>query len=280
MKYDVFISYSSKDQEVAQQLCKYLEDHDILCWMTPRNVTAGIPYAQAILDGIDESQLMLLLFSENANNSRHVTREVDRAFSKEKIIIPFRITDTIMSDVLSYYLSVNHYIDGIPDPSLGFDNLKKQIEKNLPDKQKDVELDEILSKLSKITSINIEEFRKAYEKVTIEKIKSEPLPDKIGTKGRYSIMQNAEGEIMLMMYARNGGPDNPRFIYDGSGTALLYRSKDSSVLFNNIDEEARLPLKKTEEILVVEVENDEVIREYIVSVRLVRNVEDLIKRTV
>lgn len=299
MKYDVFISYSSKDQEVAQQLCKYLEDHDILCWIAPRNVTAGIPYAQAILNGIDESQLMLLLFSENANNSRHVTREVDRAFSKEKVIIPFRITDTIMSDVLSYYLSVNHYIDGIPDPSLGFDNLKKQIEKNLPYKQKEIEFDEILSKLARIKGITVEELKKAVENLRTSpeddfeellnqflqhennsesESKSEPLSNEVGVKGSYSILQNAKGEIMIMMNSREGKPNNARFIYDGSDTALLYRNEESSVAFRGIEQDAREALKKVSEVLVAEILNDDVEREYIAPIRFVKDVNDLITR--
>ena len=81
---------------------------------------------------------------------------------------------------------------------------------------------------------------------------------------------------MLMMDSRAGGPENPRFIYDGGEKALLYRSQESSVAFNNIDKDARLPLKAVSEILVVEIENDDVEREYIVPVRLVKNVQNLI----
>lgn len=102
------------------------------------------------------------------------------------------------------------------------------------------------------------------------------ISNEIGQKGRYSILQNAKGEIMLMMDSREGGPDNPRFIYDGGDTALLYRSAESSIAFRKIDEGAHAPLKAVSEILVVEIENDDVEREYIVPVRLVKNVNNLI----
>ena len=88
--------------------------------------------------------------------------------------------------------------------------------------------------------------------------------------------QNAKGEIMLMMDSRIGGPENPRFIYDGSDVALLYRSQESSVAFRDIEQGARLPLKSVTEILVVEIENDDVEREYIVPVRLIKDVSKLI----
>ena len=63
MKYDVFISHSSKDKAVADKLCEYLEQHDIKCWIAPRNVLGGMPYAREIFNGIDESQILLLIFS-------------------------------------------------------------------------------------------------------------------------------------------------------------------------------------------------------------------------
>ena len=103
------------------------------------------------------------------------------------------------------------------------------------------------------------------------------MNNEIGKKGRYSILQNAKGEIMLMMNSRMGGPENPRFIYDGGEMALLYRSQESSVAFKDIDPGARQPLKSGSESLVVEIENDDVEREYIVPVRLVRDVNNLIK---
>ena len=102
------------------------------------------------------------------------------------------------------------------------------------------------------------------------------ISNEIGQKGRYSILQNAKGEIMLMMDSRAGGPENPRFIYDGGDRALLYRSQESSVAFNNIDNGARSPLKSVSEILVVDIDNDDVEREYSVPVRLVKIGKSLI----
>lgn len=297
MKYDVFISHSSKDADVAKQLCEYLEKNGIQCWIAPRDVTAGMPYSRAILQGIDDSQLMLLLFSDHANKSRHIESEVDRAFNKEKVIIPFRITDTVMSDVLSYYLGASHYIDGIPNPSSAFEKLKVQIDKNLPERQSiKTDVDDVLSKLAALKGLSVDDLREAveglrksesdsFEELLKVFLKTEmegkpegkgPLSNEIGQKGRYSILQNKEGEIMLMMDSREGEPDNPRFIYDGTDTALLYRGQDSTVAFRHIDEGAREPLKSAKEILVVEIENDDVEREYKVPVRIVKNVEKLI----
>ena len=42
--------------------------------------------------------------------------------------------------------------------------------------------------------------------------------------GRYDMLQNAAGEILIIIEYREGGPENPRLVYDGGEQALLYRS--------------------------------------------------------
>ncbi|MBE6452856.1 MAG: hypothetical protein E7012_05150 [Alphaproteobacteria bacterium] len=93
------------------------------------------------------------------------------------------------------------------------------------------------------------------------------------TEGTYDILQNAAGEILIIIKHRRGGPENPRFVYDGGETALLYRSRESSVFLGNITDDARSPLKIVDEILVAEIDGDEVAREYLVPVRIVRNLK-------
>ncbi len=92
-------------------------------------------------------------------------------------------------------------------------------------------------------------------------------------EGTYEILQNGAGEILIIIKQRRGGPENPRFVYDGGETALLYRSRESSVFLGGINENARQPLKAVDEIIVAEIDGDEVAREYIVPVRLVRDLK-------
>jgi len=92
--------------------------------------------------------------------------------------------------------------------------------------------------------------------------------------GRYDMLQNAAGEILIIIEYREGGPENPRLVYDGGEQALLYRSRESAFMLNSIAREARMPLKSVNEVLV-EIENDDVAREYRVPVRVVRNLQAL-----
>lgn len=111
MAHEVFISYSKKDAAVAEAVCSELEAKGIQCWMAPRNIVSGTKYSQAIINGITESQLMVVVYSSNANESDHVVAEIDRAYNKRIPIIPFRIEDVPLSPDLEYYLSTSQWLD-------------------------------------------------------------------------------------------------------------------------------------------------------------------------
>ncbi|HXM27170.1 MAG TPA: TIR domain-containing protein [Chthoniobacterales bacterium] len=112
----VFISHSSKDKEVADAVCHHLESADIPCWMAPRNIEFGSDWTEAIMRGITACRVFVLVFSENANVSGHVRREVAKAFSLGLQVIPFRIEDTLPQSSLSYFLETVHWLDAVTQP--------------------------------------------------------------------------------------------------------------------------------------------------------------------
>lgn len=113
---DVFISYSSKDASAAQAACCALEAQGIGCWIAPRDVPAGLKYAEAIVEAINGCRVFLLLLSSESNNSPHVEREVDRAASKEIPILSFRLEPVELSKSMEYYLSSLHWLDASQPP--------------------------------------------------------------------------------------------------------------------------------------------------------------------
>ena len=123
MAHDVFISYSSKDKTVADAVCANLEAHGVLCWIAPRDVVPGAVYAEALIDSLNQSRLMVLVFSASSNNSPQVTREVERAVNKGLHIIPLRIEDATLSKSMEYFVSSSHWLDAMTRP------LKKHLNK-------------------------------------------------------------------------------------------------------------------------------------------------------
>lgn len=116
MSVQTFISYAVKDKDVADDICEHLEGSGLKCWIGPRDVLPGSDWGEAIIDAISQSRLMVLVYSENANRSMQVKREVERAAGKGVPIIPFRIEDVPTSKSLEYHLSTAHWLDALSYP--------------------------------------------------------------------------------------------------------------------------------------------------------------------
>lgn len=106
----VFISHSSKEKESAEDLCKWLEDRQVKCFLAPRDISAGAEYAEEIINGIDSSDAIVLLMSENANKSPHVLREVERAVSKSIPILIYNLEEVNLSKSMEYFLMTHQWI--------------------------------------------------------------------------------------------------------------------------------------------------------------------------
>ena len=51
----VFLSHASDEAELAAALCELLESRGVSCWVAPRDVKPGRPYAEECVRGIEES---------------------------------------------------------------------------------------------------------------------------------------------------------------------------------------------------------------------------------
>ena len=114
--HDVFISYSSKDKVVADAVCAKLEQEKIRCWIAPRDILPSSTYGKSIIDAINQSSLMVLIFSKNSHNSDQVLREVERSVTKGVPILPLRIEDIFPEGDMEYFLSTVHWLDAIDPP--------------------------------------------------------------------------------------------------------------------------------------------------------------------
>ena len=95
-KYDYFISYSSKDKDIAFRIVNAIESAGYTCWIAPRNIPYGTPYARAIMEGIDECDTFIVLITDNSIKSEDVLNEVDNAHAIKKPIIPVKLTETML----------------------------------------------------------------------------------------------------------------------------------------------------------------------------------------
>lgn len=131
MKYDVFISYSSHDQKVVEGLCAYLEQRKIRCFVAYRDIPRGVVWADAIVEALDESRMMVVVFSDHFNNSDQVDREIELASEDKKPILTFRVSDDAFKGAKKYYLKNINWIDAFPDPVQVFGSVAENVAKLL-----------------------------------------------------------------------------------------------------------------------------------------------------
>src|SRR5689334_24590926 len=116
MAHDVFISYCTEDKPIADAVCATLEAQGTRCWIAPRDILPGVDWGEAIVDAINESKAMLLVFSSKANASQQIKREVERAVHRGIPLIPLRLDDALPSKSLEYFISTPHWLDALTPP--------------------------------------------------------------------------------------------------------------------------------------------------------------------
>lgn len=107
---NIFISHSSTDFKVAEEVCNLLEDKGHKCFLAPRDIRSGYEYAEEIMNGIESSDVMLILMSKAANQSPHVLREVERAVSKHIPLIVYKLEEVELSKSMEYFLMSHQWV--------------------------------------------------------------------------------------------------------------------------------------------------------------------------
>ena len=92
MAHDVFISHSVKDKVTADAVCALLESEGVRCWIAPRDVMPGMEWGECIIEAIEQTRVMVLVFTADANASPQIRREVERAVNHGVAILPVRRT--------------------------------------------------------------------------------------------------------------------------------------------------------------------------------------------
>lgn len=127
----LFISYASADAAAANALVEALERSGIACWIAPRDVDAGMLYAEAIIRGINDSKAFVVVLSASAIASPHVGKEIERAAAKRRPIYVVQMDGAPLTLALEYFLSESQWVDAHPgDMQAAYDKLIIAIQKS------------------------------------------------------------------------------------------------------------------------------------------------------
>ncbi len=111
-----FISHATEDHATAERICARLESEGLPCWMAPRDILEGEQWPDAIMRGLDECRVLVLIFSGHSNGSTWVIRELEKAASMSKTVIPVRLEDVQPSQRISFFVGLEQWLDASRPP--------------------------------------------------------------------------------------------------------------------------------------------------------------------
>lgn len=118
MNYDIFISYSRKDMEIADRICRALDAEGVSYFIDRQGIRAATEFPDVIADAIKGCRKMLFLASKNSYKSKFTKREIYFAFNEknEGDILPYCIDDAPMPDSLKFVFSTTNYRTMVDHP--------------------------------------------------------------------------------------------------------------------------------------------------------------------
>jgi hypothetical protein len=125
----VFVSYATADRKEALSVCKAIERRGTKCWISSRDVEPGENYQEAIVRSIRRARAMVLVFSDAANNSDEIKKELSLASKYHVAVLALRIEDVEPSDAFAYELSTRQWIDAFEGWDKSLDALVQKLER-------------------------------------------------------------------------------------------------------------------------------------------------------
>lgn len=109
--FEVFLSHSSENIEEAKIIRNEIQKNGISVYMAPHSVKAGDwnPELKAQIEHKD-LKVFVLLFTNQAQESKNVRDEIDWATDANKVILPYQIEDFEIKKSTEKFVSIKHII--------------------------------------------------------------------------------------------------------------------------------------------------------------------------
>ncbi|MBC7986450.1 MAG: TIR domain-containing protein [Sphingomonadaceae bacterium] len=107
-----FISHHNSQEKVARHVKAVFERNGVIGWMAPDDIEPGLQFDRAIIEQVKKSDIIVLLFCAQSDQSKHVKREIMLAEDQDKLIYPVRL-EAIEPSGLAYWLQDYQWIDWV-----------------------------------------------------------------------------------------------------------------------------------------------------------------------
>jgi tetratricopeptide (TPR) repeat protein len=119
----VFISHATADRAEALKVCKAIELRGTQCWISMRDVPPGANYQEAIVQALRSARAVVLVFSDAANTSDEIKKELSLASRYQVQVIALRLKNVEPSDAFAYELSIRQWINAFEGWDRSIDTL-------------------------------------------------------------------------------------------------------------------------------------------------------------
>ena len=257
MKYDVFISYSRKDFDEVSALLEVIRNviPDLSVWFDINGIESGDDFEEKIISAIEDSSYVLFALSDNSLDSQWAKAEVMYARNTGKKVIPVLLKG---AQLKKWFLFKFGSIDCIDSTN------RLQMEKLCQN---------LSSWIAEKPQVPLKEPSASRFDALVDSFMGKKTEKSI--KSRYDVLINDKGQVMLVIMSRENDPDKPLILVSGTydSLAILYRCKENAVYFDDMAEDAYNAIVKVEQVWVLEMSDDDMVREYKVPVRVVRDVK-------
>lgn len=110
-KPEVFISYSSKNSEMAENIYRMLASKGYYSWKAPESIPSGADYAEEIAQALGQTKVVVWLMTPESLKSVWVRKEIGVAFSNGCHVIPCRMNDVKPTGAFGFMLEGTQAVD-------------------------------------------------------------------------------------------------------------------------------------------------------------------------
>jgi hypothetical protein len=127
----VFICFSSKDEAIARDVVRSLEEQGLACWISLRDVPPGQNYQETIVAAVESARGLVFLFSESSNESGEIKKELSLAAAANVPVFPLRLAPILPTGALRYELATRQWIDLFDNRTQALSKLASTISRSL-----------------------------------------------------------------------------------------------------------------------------------------------------
>ena len=110
VKPSVFISYSTRDDALAERIYLYLNNHGIKARKAPEDIEPGQDWAGAITNLIDASTHIVLIWTKHSMASNQVAKELALVANSQAVVLPYQAENIEPDGRWRYHLSNLHWL--------------------------------------------------------------------------------------------------------------------------------------------------------------------------